>query len=74
MEDDINYYRAEVRAVSRVTPNMIRIIFAVTEPDTFASTGFADERLAVAFPRSERAGGPKESAQRRSYTVRAWDR
>jgi NADPH-dependent ferric siderophore reductase len=74
VEDDINYYRAEVRAVSRVTPNMIRIIFAVTEPDTFASTGFADERLAVAFPRSERAGGPNESAQRRSYTVRAWDR
>ena len=35
MENDINYYRAEVRAVSRVTPNMIRIIFAVTEPDTF---------------------------------------
>ena len=27
MEDDINYYRAEVRAVSRLTPNMIRIVF-----------------------------------------------
>ena len=27
MEDDINYFRAEVRTSSRLTPNMIRVIF-----------------------------------------------
>ena len=74
MENDINYYRAEVRAVSRLTPNMIRIIFGVTEPDTFASSGFADERLAMASPSptGARRTGMSRSEQR-SYTVRAWD-
>ena len=38
MEDDINYYRAEVRDVSRLTPNMIRIIFEVADPEAFASS------------------------------------
>ena len=73
MEDDINYYRAEVRTVSNVTPNMIRIVFGVAEREAFASSGFADERLAVAFPAAGRSGGADDSSELRSYTVRAWD-
>ncbi len=78
MEDDINYYRAEVRTVSNVTPNMIRIVFGVIEPETFASSGFPDERLAVGFADANKSG-PDEApeqpiySEERSYTVRAWD-
>ncbi len=73
MENDVEYYQADVRSVTRLTPNMIRIVFGGGELNAFATSGFPDERLAVAFPEPGRAGRPTDATEQRSYTVRAWD-
>jgi NADPH-dependent ferric siderophore reductase len=57
---------------------MIRIVFGVTEPETFASSGFPDERLALGFADANQNGpdaAPEQPihSEERSYTVRAWD-
>ena len=63
--DDDRYFVAEVREASRLTPNMIRLVFGGRELAAYASSGRADERLVIEFPAS---GGTL-----RSYTVRCWD-
>lgn len=82
------YYRAEVRTVDRLTPNMIRVRFGGSDLSRFESTGVADERLVVVFPApgqteppppEQRDDGTFDYAdeatrpEMRSYTVRAWD-
>ena len=63
--DDDRYFLAEVREASRLTPNMIRLVFGGPQLAAYASSGRADERLVIEFPAS---GGVL-----RSYTVRRWD-
>jgi NADPH-dependent ferric siderophore reductase len=82
------YYRAEVQAVGRLTPNMLRVRFGAGDLARFTSSGVADERLVVVFPPDgaleppapqRQPGGthdyPDEAGrpEMRSYTVRAWD-
>lgn len=82
------YYRAEVRSVARLSPNLVRVRFGGGDLAGFSSTGVADERLVLVFPPpgqveppapQEGADGtrdyPDEATRppMRSYTVRAWD-
>ncbi len=82
------YYRAEVRSVSRLSPNMLRVRFGGGDLASWASTGRGDERLVIVFPRAGDTEPPApdrhpdgthdylDEATRpemRSYTVRAWD-
>lgn len=82
------YYRAAVRSVSRLTPNLIRVCFGGGDLAAWSSTGRGDERLVVVFPSpgDTEPPGPQrqldgtydypDTATRppmRSYTVRAWD-
>ena len=82
----IDFMRAEVRAVRRLAPHLIRVIFGGAELDRFVATGHPDQRIHIALPapgaeplaptvvdgRADytRAG---ESPPLRNYTVRAWD-
>jgi NADPH-dependent ferric siderophore reductase len=82
-----DYYRAEVIAARRVTPNMVRIRFGGEDLRRFTSSGYPDERICVFFPRPgdrhaphpvyvdgqlDYSDGPGRPASR-SYTVRRWD-
>lgn len=82
------YYRAEVRTVDRLTPNMIRVQFGGADLSRFESSWVADERLVVVFPAPGQTEAPPPEQQddgtydyadeatrpeMRSYTVRAWD-
>lgn len=82
------YYRAEVRSVSRLSPNMIRVRFGGGDLADWTSTGRGDERLVVVFPHAGDTEAPPPQRQpdgtydyvdeanrpeMRSYTVRAWD-
>ena len=82
-----DYFRAEVRQVGALTPNMIRIVFGGPDLRRFASSGDPDERLVVVLPRpGERAAAAPvrqpdgtldypaaDEPQMRSYTVRRVD-
>ena len=46
-----DYYRADVREVVALTPNMIRIVFGGEDLRRFVSSGDPDERLVVVLPR-----------------------
>lgn len=82
------YYRAAVRSVSRMTPNLLRVRFGGGDLAGWSSTGRGDERLVVVFPHpgDREPPGPQrqpdgtydypDEATRppmRSYTVRAWN-
>lgn len=82
------YYRAEVRSVSRLTPNMVQICFGGGDLADWVSTGRGDERLVVVFPwpGDHEPPAPQRLAdgthdyvdeagrpEMRSFTVRAWD-
>jgi len=82
------YYRAEVRSVHRLSPNMIRVCFGSGDLAGWVSTGRGDERLVIVFPHAgdTEPPAPQRNAdgtydyldeasrpEMRSYTVRAWD-
>jgi NADPH-dependent ferric siderophore reductase len=82
-----DYYRAEVIDTVRLTPNMVRIRFGGGDVRRFTSSGYADERICVFFPRPgdrhaphptyvngrlDYSDGPGRPPSR-SYTVRRWD-
>jgi NADPH-dependent ferric siderophore reductase len=46
-----DYYRADVREVVALTPNMIRIVFGGEDLRRFVTSGDPDERLVVVLPR-----------------------
>jgi len=81
------YYRATVQAVERRSPNLVRVAFGGASLAGFTSSGVADERLVVVFPRPgeseppapiKRADGRQDYPQNetappmRSLTVRTW--
>jgi NADPH-dependent ferric siderophore reductase len=82
-----DYYRAEVRAVHALTPNMIRIWFGGADLGRFVISRYTHERLVVVLPRaSERETRAPlrqpdgtldypsdDEPALRSYTVRHWD-
>ncbi len=83
-----DYFRAEVRRVSALTPNMIRVAFGGEDLRRFVSSGDPDERLVVLVPRvGEHATDAPVRAddgtldypadydgpEMRSYTVRRFD-
>lgn len=82
-----DYYRAGVREVVALTPNMIRITFGGEDLRRFASSGDPDERLVVVLPRPGQRETPAPVRQEdgtldypavdepeiRSYTVRRFD-
>lgn len=82
-----DYYRAEVREVSALTPHMIRIVFGGGDLRRFTSSGDPDERLVVVLPRTGERQAPEpvrqpdgtldypadDEPELRSYTVRRWD-
>lgn len=81
------YYHAEVVAVRRLTPNMVRIRFGGEDLRRFTSRGYGDERIVVFFPLPGQQHTPEPEyvdghldysdspgrPQTRSYTVRRWD-
>ena len=82
-----DYYRADVREVVALTPNMIRIVFGGEDLRRFVSSGDPDERLVVVLPLpgERRAPAPvrqddgtldypaDDEPEMRSYTVRRVD-
>lgn len=83
-----DYFRAEVRAVQRLTPHMLRVVLGGLDLSRFRSSGAGDERLIVVFPPSGASEPPPPVRMpdgtldypdrtacppMRSYTVRAWD-
>ena len=81
------YYRAEVQAVERRSPNLVRVVFGGPDLAGFTGSGVADERLVVVFPRPGESEPPRplvtadgrqdypddETAPpMRSLTVRSW--
>ncbi len=82
-----DYFRAEVRQVVALTPNMIRIVFGGPDLSRFASSGDPDERLVVVLPRPGERAAPApvrqpdgtldypttDEPEMRSYTVRRVD-
>lgn len=82
------YYRAEVRSVTRLSPNMIRVCFGGGDLADWSSTGRGDERLVIVFPHAGDTEPPApqcladgtydypddfDRPEMRSYTVRAWN-
>ena len=80
-----DYYRAEVRRVQRLTPNMTRVTFGEDDLARFVTSSDPDERLVVALPDGDQRhtrppvpmpGGtldyPAPAPPMRSYTVRRW--
>lgn len=82
-----DYYRAHVRDVVALTPNMIRLVFGGDDLRRFVSSGDPDERLVVVLPREGERETPAPTRQPdgtldypaenepelRSYTVRRFD-
>lgn len=82
-----DYYRAEVRDVMALTPNMIRIVFGGEDLRRFVSSGDPDERLVVVLPQPGDRDTPApirqpdgtldypadDEPEIRSYTVRRFD-
>ncbi|HYI58669.1 MAG TPA: siderophore-interacting protein [Microlunatus sp.] len=82
-----DYYRADVREVLALTPNMIRIVFGGEDLRRFATSGDPDERLVVVLPRPGERETPApvrqpdgtldypadDEPEIRSYTVRRFD-
>ncbi len=82
-----DYYRADVREVVALTPNMIRIVFGGEDLRRFATSGDPDERLVVVLPRPGERETPApvrqpdgtldypadDEPEIRSYTVRRFD-
>jgi NADPH-dependent ferric siderophore reductase len=82
-----DYYRADVREVVALTPNMIRIVFGGEDLRRFVSSGDPDERLVVVLPRAGEREAPvpvsqvdgtldypaDDEPEMRSYTVRRVD-
>jgi NADPH-dependent ferric siderophore reductase len=82
-----DYFRAEVRQVAALTPNMIRIVFGGADLSRFTSSGDPDERLVVVLPRPGERTAPApvrqpdgtldypaaDEPEMRSYTVRRVD-
>ena len=82
-----DYYRADVRDVVALTPNMIRIVFGGDDLRRFISSGDPDERLVVVLPRTGQREAPapvrqddgtldypaEDEPEMRSYTVRRVD-
>jgi NADPH-dependent ferric siderophore reductase len=82
-----DYYRADVREVVALTPNMIRIVFGGEDLRRFVTSGDPDERLVVVLPRPGERETPAPVRQPdgtldypaddepdiRSYTVRRFD-
>lgn len=82
-----DYYRADVRAVVALTPNMIRIVLGGMDLRRFATSGDPDERLVVVLPPAGERETPAPVRQEdgtldypaddgpelRSYTVRRFD-
>ena len=89
MRSDVNLiHRAEVTAVTRLTPGMVRIEFGGEGLDGFVSSGVGDEYLRLFLPPSghdepnlpvpttdDDWSFPEgvEQAVARTYTVRAWE-
>ncbi|HYI54302.1 MAG TPA: siderophore-interacting protein [Microlunatus sp.] len=82
-----DYYRADVRDVVALTPNMIRMVFGGDDLRRFVSSGDPDERLVVVLPRAGEREAPvpvrqddgsldypaEDEPEMRSYTVRRVD-
>ncbi len=82
-----DYYRAGVREVLPLSPNMIRIAFGGEDLRRFSTSGDPDERLVVVLPRPGQRATPAPHRQPdgtldypvddepavRSYTVRRFD-
>ena len=82
-----DYFRADVRDVVALTPNMIRIVFGGEDLRRFVSSGDPDERLVVVLPRAGERDAPapirqddgtldypaEDEPEMRSYTVRRVD-
>lgn len=82
-----DYFRADVRDVVALTPNMIRIVFGGEDLRRFVSSGDPDERLVVVLPRAGEREAPapirqddgtldypaEDEPEMRSYTVRQVD-
>ena len=82
-----DYFRADVREVSALTPNMVRIVFGGEDLRRFVSSGDPDERLVVVLPRPGEREAPApvrqadgtldypadDEPEMRSYTVRRVD-
>lgn len=83
-----DYFRAEVRAVTRLSPNLVRIVFGGGDLHRFRSSDVADERLIVVFPQPGAEDPPPPVRMpdgsldypdrttcppMRSYTIRSWD-
>ncbi|HEY5978375.1 MAG TPA: siderophore-interacting protein [Microlunatus sp.] len=82
-----DYYRAEVRQMVALTPNMIRIVFGGEDLRRFVTSGDPDERLVVVLPRAGERDAPvpvrqddgtldypaDDEPEMRSYTVRRVD-
>jgi NADPH-dependent ferric siderophore reductase len=82
-----DYFRADVRDVVALTPNMIRIVFGGEDLRRFVSSGDPDERLVVVLPRAGEREAPvpirqddgtldypaEDEPEMRSYTVRRVD-
>ncbi|HVK35650.1 MAG TPA: siderophore-interacting protein [Microlunatus sp.] len=82
-----DYYRADVREVVALSPNMIRIVFGGEDLRRFVSSGDPDERLVVVLPLPGEREAPApvrrddgtldypadDEPEMRSYTVRRVD-
>lgn len=66
---DEPHLRAEVRAVTALSPSLRRVRFGGPDLAAFTPSADPDERLLIEFGGTP--GGPAE--HRRSYTVRAWN-
>jgi len=82
----IDFLRAEVREVSRLSPHMIRVVLGDGELERFAATEHPDQRIHIAPPapgaeplvptvvdgRTDYTDADERPALR-NYTVRGWD-
>ncbi len=68
--DNDGYRTVQVRSAAALTPNMIRVVLGGAGLNDFSSSGFADERVGIAFTG---ANGTVDDSPVRAYTVRRWD-
>ncbi len=68
--DNDGYRTVQVRSAESLTPNMIRVVLGGGGLDDFTSSGFADERIGIAFTGAD---GTVDDSPVRAYTVRRFD-
>ena len=82
------YYRAVVQRTSRLSPSLVRVVLGAGDLGRWTSSGTADERLVLVFPRPGEREAPAPERlpdgtqdypdagpqpEMRSYTVRSFD-